>query len=219
MAKKDQARARAQNESGLASYQAWNMADAINAFSDAIEADEKNPEYRLNLARAYARNGDFDQAMQALGEYLQTETKQDIATRFEKLFSTALDPVEEIMITKMREIGMSMQETGKGIQMWLEYRITIGRRPLRIPKPELWAAALTYAISKVNFVETKRKNVAKAFDITEKPLKEKYDELVETLDIMPADYRYFTGEKNPLDKLVEAAQLLENLDEKFKADE
>jgi len=35
---------------------------------------------------------------------------------------------------------------------------------------------------------------------------------------MAADYRYFTGEKNPLDKLVEAAQLLEDLDKKFKAD-
>lgn len=219
MAKKDRAHAQAHNETGLASYHAWDMAEAINAFSDAIAADEVNPEYRLNLARAYARNGDFDHAMQALGEYLQTETKQDIAARYEKLFSTALDPVEEIMIAKMNKMGMSMQETGKGIQMWLEYRITIGRRPLRIPKPELWAAALAYAISKVNFAETKRKKVADAFGISEQSLKEKYDELVETLDIMPADYRYFTGEKNPLDKLVEAAQLLENLDEKFKADD
>ena len=214
MAKKDQAHARAHNESGLASYLAWDMADAISAFSDAIDADEKNPEYRLNLARAYARNGDFDHAMQALGEYLQTETKQDIAARYEKLFSTALDPVEEIMIEKMRQMGMTMQETGKGIQMWLEYRITIGRRPLRLPKP-----ALMYAICKVNFSETKRKDVAASFDITEQSLKDKYDELVETLDIMPADYRYFTGEKKPLDKLVDAAQLLENLDQKFKADE
>ncbi len=219
MAKKDQTRARAHNESGLASYQAWDMADAISAFSDAIDADEKNPEYRLNLARAYARNGDFDHAMQALGEYLQIETKQDIAARYEKLFSTALDPVEEIMIEKMRRMGMSMQEIGKGIQTWLEYRITIGRRPLHIPKPELWAAALAFAIGKVNFAETRRKDVAAAFDISETSLKDKYEELVETLDIMPADYRYFTGEKNPLDKLVEAAQLLEDLDQKFKADE
>ena len=219
MAKKDQAHARAQNKSGLASYESWKMDDAISAFSDAIAADDKNPEYRLNLARAYARNGDFDHAMQALGEYLRTETKQDIADRYEKLFSSALDPVEEIMIEKMGKMGMTLQETGKGIQMWLEYRITIGRRPLRIPKPELWAAALAYAIRKVNFAETKKGDVAKAFGISEKSLKDKYDELVETLDIMPADYRYFTGEKNPLDKLVEAAQLLENLDEKFKADE
>jgi len=42
---------------------------------------------------------------------------------------------------------------------------------------------------------------------------------VQTLDLMPADYRYFTGEKNPLDKLVEAARLLEELDRNFQDDD
>jgi len=175
MATQDRARARTHNESGLASYQAWAMDNAISAFSNAIAADESNPEYRLNLARAYARNGDFDHAMQALGEYLRLETEQDIAARYEKLFSTALDPVEEILIDKMRQLGMSLQEIGKAIQMWLEFRITIGRRPLRIPKPELWAAALAYAITKINFAEIKRKDVASAFGVAEKSLVEKYD--------------------------------------------
>jgi transcription initiation factor TFIIIB Brf1 subunit/transcription initiation factor TFIIB len=156
--------------------------------------------------------------MQALGEYLRIETKQDIASRYEKLFSSALDSVEEMMIEKMRKMNMSLPQIGKGIQMWLEYRITIGRRPLRIPKPELWAAALMYAIIKVNFIEMKRQKIAKLFKVSEKSLTEKYDELVDTLDIMPADYRYFVGEKNPLDKLLEAAKLLEDLDRQFKAD-
>jgi hypothetical protein len=39
--------------------------------------------------------------------------------------------------------------------------------------------------------------------------------LVEMLDIMPCDYRYFTGNQNPLDKLVEAAELLEKLEVRF----
>ncbi|MCP4358102.1 MAG: hypothetical protein GY796_08830 [Chloroflexi bacterium] len=43
--------------------------------------------------------------------------------------------------------------------------------------------------------------------------------LVHTLDLMPADYRYFTGEENPLDKLVEATQLLEELERQFQDDE
>jgi hypothetical protein len=33
---------------------------------------------------------------------------------------------------------------------------------------------------------------------------------------MPADYRYFTGEDNPLDKLVEAAQMLDELEMRFR---
>ena len=111
---------------------------------------------------------------------------------------------------------MPVAQIGKGIQMWLEYRITVGRRPLRTPKPELWAAAIAYAVSKVNFVNLKRAEIAAVFEVNPKSLKTKYDELVRTLDLMPADYRYFTGEENPLDKLVEAAQLLEELDRQFQ---
>lgn len=218
MTTNDRAFAHTQNELGLISYQSWELEKAIDAFSDAASADKKNPEYRLNLARAYARKGNFDQAMQALGEYLHIETKQDVASRYERLFSTALDDVEEAMIDKMRQLEMSLPQIGKGIQMWLEYRITIGRRPLRIPKPELWAAAVVYAIIKVNFLEIKRRKIADLFQISENSLADKYNELVNTLDIMPADYRYFVGEENPLDKLVEAAQLLEDLDRQFKSE-
>lgn len=206
------------NEAGLAYYKAWNLEQALAAFADAVAADPDNPEYHLNLSRTYARGGNFDRAMTALGEYLRTETKSDVAARYERLFSTALDEVESSFINVMSRMGMSIQQIGKAIQMWLEYRIVMGRRPLRIPKPELWAAAITYAIAKVNFAGVKRDDIASAYQVNERSLKEKYNELVETLDLMPADYRYFTGDQNPLDKLVEAAQILEELDRRFQED-
>ena len=214
------AQAKKHNEAGLAFYNNWKMEDAIASFSDAVAADSSDPEYCLNLVRAYARNGDFDQAMEALGPYLQVETEEEIASRFEQLFSTGLDAVETVLIEKANnnEMGVSMQHVGKAIQMWLEYRITLGRRPFRIPKPELWAAALFYAIAKINFVDVKRVDIAATFSIKERLLTEKYNELLETLDIMPSDYRYFVGEKNPLDKLIEAAQLLEDLEQEFRED-
>ena len=210
------AQAKNHNEAGLTFYHDWKMEKAIAAFSDAVAADGANPDYCLNLVRAYARNGDFDQAMESLGPYLQVEPEEAIATRYEQLFSTGLDQVETILIEKMGDMEMSMQQAGKAIQMWLEYRITIGRRPFRIPKPELWAAALLYAMAKINFAGIKRKDVATVFNIKEQSLTDKYNDLIETLDIMPADYRYFVGEKNPLDKLVEAAQLLEKLEQEFR---
>ena len=123
------------------------------------------------------------------------------------------------MIEAMRQLKMPIDQIGKAIQMWLEFRIMIGRRPFRTPKPELWAAGITYAIVKVNFADLKRTNVAAVYGVNERALKEKYEEIVETLDLMPADYRYFTGKKNPLDKLVEAAQLLEELDRSFQDDD
>jgi tetratricopeptide (TPR) repeat protein len=216
--KNDRKRAVDHNKSGLAFYDSWQIEDAIAAFTAAVSADPQNPDYHLNLTRAYTRGGDYDQAMSALGGYLQTETKGDVAARYEQLFSTALDEVESNLIEAMKQLDLPLPQVGKAIQMWLEYRIAIGRRPLRTPKPSLWAGALIYAIVKVNFIEISRSQIAAVLGINERSLKEKYKEIVETLDLMPADYRYFTGEENPLDKLVEAAQLLEQLDRHFQED-
>jgi len=211
-----QKRAVEHNQSGLEFYDSWQIEKAVDAFAAAVSDDPENPEYHLNLTRAYTRGGDYDQAMAALGGYLQTETEGDVAARYEQLFSTGLDDVESNLIEGMKQLDLELPQIGKAIQMWLEYRIAIGRRPLRTPKPSLWAGALVYAIVKVNFLEITRSQIAAVFGISERSLKEKYQEIIETLDLMPTDYRYFTRVENPLDKLVEAAQLLELLDRHFQ---
>lgn len=211
-------RATARNDRGLEHYGDWEMEEAIAAFREATSLVPDNPEYHLNLARAHARNGAFDEAMVSLGEYLRTETDRDVATRYERLFSSAMDGVETLLVNTMPEMGLAVPEVGKAIQMWLEYRITVGRKPLRIPKPELWAAAVTHAVTKINMVEIPREEVAGAYGINERSLQQKYQQLNETLDLMPGDFRYFCGEENPLDKVVEAAQLLEEMYGRFQDD-
>lgn len=203
------------NESGLQYFGQWELEKAIESFQGATNGDPDNPEYHLNLARAYARSGDYQEAMRSLGEYLRTETDEDVAARYERLFSSALDDVEEVLIEKMRDLEMPLPQIGKGIQMWLEYRITLGRKPLQIQEPELWAAGLTYAVAKINLVEMSPEQIAGSYGVSEGALRDKYRHLVSTLDLMPADYRYFTGDENPLDKLVEAAQLLEEIYDRF----
>ena len=61
-----------------------------------------------------------------------------------------------------------------------------------------------------------RKDLADFYGISDGALKARHEDLVQTLDVMPADYRYFTGKTNPLDKLVEAAQMLEQLETRFR---
>lgn len=206
------------NRDGLELYDKWEIESAVEAFEKAIDAEPENPEFHLNLARALARAGNYHEVIQALGSYLQAETDPRLADRYERLFSSALDDVEQSLIDGMRELGLSIPLTGKAIQMWLEYRITIGRRPLATPKPKLWSAALAYTVVKVNFVQLEREQIAKTFDVSDRAVREKFNELVRVLDIMPADYRYFAGDDNPLDKLVEAAQIMDELDQQFKLD-
>ncbi len=204
------------NREGLNQSARWELEEAVSHFKQATAADPDNAEYHLNLARALARGGDYENAIRALGDYIRTEPNPRLAERYEKLFASALDEVEKTLIEKMRASKMDLSEIGAAIQMWLEYRIAIGRQQLSIRKPETWAAALDFTVRKINFHHTKRKDLAGFYGISESALRDRHEDLVNTLDIMPADYRYFTGDDNPLDKLVEAAQMLEQLEARFR---
>jgi hypothetical protein len=100
--------------------------------------------------------------------------------------------------------------------MWLEYRIALGRNNLVMRKPETWAAALDYTVRKVNLRAVTRQGIADFYSISDGAVRDRHADLVRTLDVMPCDYRYFVGKENPLDKLVEAAELLEQLEARFK---
>jgi hypothetical protein len=138
------------------------------------------------------------------------------------MFSSALDEVEQALTEGMPTLEMELPQIGKALQLWLEYRIVAGRKPLRIPQPKTWAAAITFAIIKVNFLDISRTNVASAYDVKETTLKNKYQELVKILDLMPGDFRYYLGEENPLDRVLdagespEAAAILAELERRFK---
>ena len=209
-------KARKANARGLQTYERWDIEEALDAFQEAIQLAPEEPEYHLNLARALARYGDFDAAKRALGSYIRYEPNKDLAERFEQLFAEGMDPVETVVTDTMARNGVPLEEVGAAVQMWLEYRICIGRRPLIIRKPETWASALDYTIRKINFRELTQREIADMYSVSPTTVRAYHADLVQALDIMPCDYRYFRGEENPLDKLVEAAAMLEELEERFR---
>jgi len=201
-----------QNESGLRLYGVWEIDDALTAFKEAAAKDPENPEYHLNLARTYARAGNYPETMRTLGDYLHVETDENLTDRYERLFSSALDEVESSLIEGMRGMDLPVQITGKAMQMWLEYRLTASRQPIeQMDQPELWAASLTYLSCKINFEETSRNEVSAIYDVDLLEMKNACSVLIETLDLITADYRYFTGDENPLDEVFEAAQKMDDL--------
>jgi tetratricopeptide (TPR) repeat protein len=212
----DQRKAREWNERGLEHYANWEIDEAVKCFEQATKISPNNSEYHLNMARAQARFGDYNRALKALGEFIRTEPDRSLTERFERLFSNALDEVETLLTSKMTSKGIPLDEIGAAIQMWLEFRIAVGRRPLPVRRPEAWAAAIDYTVGKVNFREATQKELAALYGTSEASIRSHHLDLVETLDIMPCDYRYFRGKDNPLDKLVEAATMLEQLEERFR---
>lgn len=214
----DKTRAQSLNRTGLDHFEHWELESAVTLFQEAVRLDNEQPEYQLNLARAQVRMGDYEQMLQALGEYLRTETDKNLIERFESLFSNALDEVEVLLTSIMPQKNIPLEIVGAAIQMWVEYRVTNGTAPLALNHPEIWAAALDYTVRKVNFLEAPLEELALWYNTSETVVRSHHQELVKTLDVMPCDYRYYRGEDNPLDKLVEAAMMLEDLETRFKAD-
>ncbi len=209
-------RAAAYAREGDKAYKEWDIDKAIERFQAAIRLAPDHADYYLYLAQALSRAGDFDQALRALAEFLRLEPAAEVAERFVQLFASGLDEVESIVTEKMSEANRPIEEIGAALQMWLEYRIALGRQMLSIRKPETWAAALDYVVRKVNLRPVTQREIADLYGVSQTVLRDHFDSLVSTLDVMPCDYRYFVGEQNPLDKLVEAAELLEQLETRFR---
>jgi tetratricopeptide (TPR) repeat protein len=209
-------KARKVNALGLQQYERWEIEEAVELLDEATQLDPEVAQYHLDLARALARCGDWHSVRRALGSYIRYEEDQKLAERFEQLFSGGLDEVEKLLTREMNSGGLPLEVIGAAVQMWLEYRICLGRRPLIIRKPQTWAAALDYTIRKVNFCELAQREIADLYGVSPGTVRAYHNDLTQILDIMPCDYRYFRGEENPLDKLVEAAAMLEELEERFR---
>jgi tetratricopeptide (TPR) repeat protein len=212
----DKLRAQSLNRTGLEHYERWEMESAITLFQEAVRLDDTESDYHLNLARAQVRMGDYELMLHALGDYIRTEKDKTLVNRFEALFSNALDPIETRLTQVMPKQGMRLEIVGAAIQMWVEYRVTIGKRYLDLSQPDAWAAALDYTVRKINFQEATIEQLTQWYHTSEAALRTNHTDLISTLDIMPCDYRYFRGEDNPLDKLVEAAMMLEDLEKRFR---
>jgi len=213
---KDRTKAEEYEKQGLKAYETWDIDRAIECFQAATDLATDEPAHLLQLARALARSGDFDRALRALASFMRLEPESPLADRFAQLFGSGMDEVEVLLTDKMTAAAMSIEEIGATIQLWLEYRIALGRNPLILRKPATWAAALDYTVRKVNLHPVRRKEIADFYGVSGAAVRDRHNDLVQTLDVMPCDYRYFTGRENPLDKLIEAAELLEQLETRFR---
>jgi len=203
------------DQEGLEHYLQWELDGAVDCFRRAAVMFPANADYHLNLARALARSGDYDLALKSIAEFLRCEPSGALAGRFQQIFLNSLDRVETILTEKMSAAGAPLEEIGAALQMWLEFRIAMGREPIARSAPNAWAAALDFAVQKVNIHDSDLSALAQRYGTTPATVRKRHKQIIQALDVMPCDYRYFTGKQNPLDKLVEAALMLEEMEIHF----
>ena len=208
-------RAQAIYDGAIAAYERWDIDDAVDGLTNAVTLQPNNAAYHLRFAQVLSRAGKFDRALRSLANYLRLAPESQVAGRIEQLFASGMDAVEAYLTDKMMAAQMPIEMIGASIQMWVEFRIALGEEALRIPKPGAWAAALDYTVRKVNLRDIPLEKLAGSYGVSVETLRKHHRTLVAKLDVMPCDYRYFTGDQNPLDKLVEAAELLEELETRF----
>ena len=208
-------RAQAIYDEAIAAYERWDMDDAVDGLTNAVALQPNNAAYHLRSAQVLSRAGNFDRALRSLANYLRLEPESEVASRIEQLFASGMDAVEVYLTEKMTAAQIPIAMIGASIQMWVEFRIALGEEALRIPKPEAWAAALDYTVRKVNLRDVPLEQLAGVYGVSVETVRKHHRTLVSKLDVMPCDYRYFAGNQNPLDKLVEAAELLEDLETQF----
>jgi len=211
----DRKKAETLYQEAVEAYNRWDVAAALQLLEDALKLAPNNPAYHMYMAQTLCRTGDFDRALRALANYLRLAPDSPIAGRVEQLFASGMDPVEDSVTSKMTEARIAIEMIGAAIQMWMEFRIALGEEILAIPKPEAWAAALDYTVRKVNLREASLEKLAAFYGVVSDTVRKHSATLVKKLDVMPCDYRYFIGDENPLDKLVEAAELLDKLETRF----
>ncbi|MBN1247969.1 MAG: tetratricopeptide repeat protein [Anaerolineae bacterium] len=202
-------------EEALAAFTRWDVEDAVKGLEESVALAPDNASYHMSLAQVLSRSGDFDRALQALANYLRLAPDSKVADRIEQLFASGMDAVEEHLTERMTAAQMPIELIGAAIQMWIEFRIALGEEQVYIPKPEAWSAALDYTVRKVNLRDVPLEKLATYYGVSIETLRKHHTSIVEKLDIMPCDYRYFAGDQNPLDKLVEAAELLDQLEARF----
>lgn len=182
----------------------------LAALDRAVQEYLQDIETQIERDRAQRERG-LDQSRKRA----EAEAERELSELQER--SEAIcDPVDGIFARRMREDGLSDGEIQAARHMWLEFRICIGRANIAMRKPETWAAGVDYTVRKVNFREGAEQRLARAYGVSPTAVRTRHNALVDVLDIMPCDYRYFVGKENPLDSIVEAAAMLEELERRFR---
>ncbi|MCL4442096.1 MAG: MbcA/ParS/Xre antitoxin family protein [Firmicutes bacterium] len=103
-----------------------------------------------------------------------------------------------IITDHLKTKGYSPEQAGGAVKLWFDY---CARENPNVRKGELWAAAVVYAMARLEFNGgLQQRMLADEFGVSLSGLSEKYRSLCRTLDLVVFDRRYASG-KSPIEGL------------------
>jgi tetratricopeptide (TPR) repeat protein len=144
--------------------------------------------------RQASRNADHRALLRWIEEGAPTEKpttsgrRRDADRSDHKMIADVTMSVRRAFETRMREAGFSARQVARARALWADFHET---RRLRGKKPEVYAAAVEYAMAYIHGRrDATQAEVARRYGITPGSLSTRYVEIRDTLALRPNDPRY-----------------------------
>ena len=182
---------------------------ALPALRAAHEMEPAHDEITASLAHCLARAGELDEALElAQRAEEQAPDNADHARLVKWIERGAPDEIDtgrgpreglpeegpktravrETFEREMRAAGFSAQQVERAKDLWRDFR---NRREVRVGKPEVFAAAVEYAIALIHSRRgATQAKIARRYGIAATSLSSRYGEIRDTLALRPGDPRY-----------------------------
>lgn len=113
-----------------------------------------------------------------------------------------LDEVEKLFIKNMRKGDYHPEQIQNARKLWQDYKVV---REVSVRKPATWAAAVEYAMSRIELAGASQTKVGKRYGVSPGTISSKYQDLFDALNVQVFDTRYCTQE-NPLSEMLDVVE-------------
>lgn len=185
----------------LSSMGRWHQAEM--ALRQALEFNPHHVPSLVELGRLLAKKGQPRQASLYLRRSLQIDPDQTLAKQLLQTLGqrgrgrlTELErteQVEQLFLARMEEAGYDELQRERARKLWRDF---VRRRRLHLRKPQVWAAAIHYAMSRLEFFpEENQKELAARYEVSSRSISSAFQDICATLRLRLFDRRYST--QNP----------------------
>jgi tetratricopeptide (TPR) repeat protein len=120
-------------------------------------------------------------------------TPGNSSERPESTSTAGTDGVTRLLCTHMMEAGFGPEHVRRALALWADFQSSESRPAIRTARPSAYAAAVEYAIARIEGARVTRAALAERYGVSRSVISTRYLELREALTLVPGDPRYFVA--------------------------